>query len=370
MKPLVKVLFLLFLSIQCMTAFVVAAGRENNEGPIHKAANPSDELSKFLHKVKEMSFLKNLIILKDGEIIVEEYLNDGQPDQINDIRSASKSILSAVLGIAVKDGYIDSIDQKVIDFFPEYISDKLDPRIYKLRIRHLITMTSGFKIKESAAVYRQLYHSPDWIEHILNIQFNAEPGKKFNYHSFNTHLLSATISKATGVSTFAYAKAFLFSPLGISNVKWEKDPNGYHIGGWGLSMTAKDMVKLGALYLNNGRHKETQLIPAEWIRSSTTEKIGMIGTYYSGWNKSYGYGYLWWIKRLDSKIDIPFAMGHGGQRIAILPEADAVIVTQAEPNPGPSTSFKRHRAVDSLLFDDVVPYLLRYQSKRKAMAGK
>ena len=297
--------------------------------------------------------------MKNNEVIVEEYLNGGRPDQINDIRSASKSILSAILGCAIKDGYIDSIDQKVIDFFPEYKSDKLDPNIYKLKIRHLITMKSGFNIKETAKVYQQLYDSPDWVEHILQLQFNKEPGKKFNYHSFNTHILSATITKATGMSTLEYATAVLFSPLGTTKIKWEKDPKGYCIGGWGLSMTAKDMAKFGTLYLNDGIYGGNQLIPAEWIKSSTTEKTGMIGTYYSGWNKAYGYGYLWWVRRLDNKIDIPFAMGHGGQRIVIIPNVNAVMVTQAEPNPKPPTSsYKRHRAIDALLFGDFAYFLL------------
>jgi len=126
-----------------------------------------------------------------------------------------------------------------------------------------------------------------------------------------------------------------------------------------LHMNAKDMAKFGTLYLNNGLFKGTQVVPLEWIKLSTIERTGMIGTYYSGWNRSYGYGFLWWVKRIDENTDIPFAMGHGGQRIAFIPETNAVMVTQAEPNPKPpSSSFKRHRAVDSLLFDDFAYYLL------------
>jgi CubicO group peptidase (beta-lactamase class C family) len=128
-------------------------------------------------------------------------------------------------------------------------------------------------------------------------------------------------------------------------------------------MTAWDMAKFGLLYLNNGIYKGSQVIPQEWIKASTIERTGMIGTYYSGWNKSYGYGFLWWIKRIDNGSDIPFAMGHGGQRIAILKDANAVIVTQAEPNPKSYTSFKRHKAVDSLLFNDLAPYLTGKQEK-------
>jgi CubicO group peptidase (beta-lactamase class C family) len=148
--------------------------------------------------------------------------------------------------------------------------------------------------------------------------------------------------------------------LGITKVIWEKDPNGYHTGGWGLSMSARDMLKFGILYLNKGSYEGEQLIPVEWVKLSTTEKTGMIGTYYSGWNKAYGYGYLWWVRRLDDKIDVPFAMGHGGQRIAFRPNANVVMVTQAEPNPNPpKNSYKRHRVIDSLLFEDFSFILLK-----------
>ena len=113
-------------------------------------------------------------------------------------------------------------------------------------------------------------------------------------------------------------------------------------------------------YLNDGFFQGTQVVPSEWVKLSTIERTGMIGTYYSGWNKTYGYGYLWWVRRLDDKIDAPFAMGHGGQRIAILSNANAVMVTQAEPNPKPpSSSYKRHKAIDSLLFEDFAYFLLK-----------
>jgi CubicO group peptidase (beta-lactamase class C family) len=358
MKNVALILVAFLMAAYGFTFFNCTDGETSPDKSIIRIETKSGNLSSLLRKAEEMPYLKSLIILKNGEMIVEKYINGGGPDQIHDIRSASKSVLSAILGIAIKDAYIDSIDQKIIDFFPEYISDKLDPKIYDLSIRHLITMKSGFNIKETAEAYQQLYKSSDWVEHILHLPFREAPGEKFNYNSFNTHLLSAAISKATGMSTLDYARSVLFSPLGIAEIKWEKDPKGNCVGGWGLSLKAQDMVKFGTIYLNNGRFKGVQVIPSQWIKSSTIEKTGMIGTYYSGRDKSYGYGFLWWVKRIDNHIDIPFAMGHGGQRIAIIPDVNAVLVTQAEPNPEPSDSFKRHRSLDSLLFNDFAPYLL------------
>jgi CubicO group peptidase (beta-lactamase class C family) len=330
---------------------------ENNK-PLSQSETKTVSLSGILDKADEMQYLKSLLILQNGKLIVEKYCNGGGREQLHDIRSASKSILSAILGIALKDGYIEGIDQKIIDFFPEHISDDLDPRIYDLSIRHLITMKSGFKIAESSKIYAQMYASSDWVAHILHLPFAEQPGEKFNYHSFNTHLLSATITNATGMSTLEYARSVLFKPLGITSVQWNQDPKGYYIGGWGLSLNARAMLKFGMLYLNRGVFDGISIIPADWIEWSTSPSTGLMGTYYSGWNQSYYYGFLWWIKRAGQTIDIPFAMGHGGQRIAFIPDAKAVLVTQAEPNPKPSISFKRHRAIDSLLFDDVVDYLI------------
>ena len=363
LRNLASIIIAHFLVLGIVTVAACGSAQKNSAKPLNQDGLRSKELSSILRKTEKMRYLKSLIIVKNEEWLIEKYMNGGSPNQFYDLRSASKSILSAILGIAIKDGYLDSIDQKVMDFFPEHITDDLDPRVYDLRIRHLITMKSGFKVKENAKAYHQLYNSSDWINHILHLPFITNPGEKFNYHSFNTHLLSATITKATGMSTLEYATQVLFLPLGIPKVLWEKDPKGYYIGGWGMSLKAQDMTKIGLLYLNDGKFQETQVVPSEWVKSSTTERTGMIGTYYSGWNKTYGYGYLWWVKKIDGKIDIPFALGHGGQRIAFIPKVNAVMVTQAEPNPKTSTSYKRHRAVDSLLFNDFASYLLKSYDK-------
>ena len=120
------------------------------------------------------------------------------------------------------------------------------------------------------------------------------------------------------------------------------------------------MAKFGLLYLNNGKFGGTQIVPTEWIKQSTIVRSGMLGTYYSRWKRTYGYGYLWWVKRIDGKNDIPFALGHGGQRIAFMPDVKVVMVTQADSMVKPSTSHKQHRAIDSLLFDNLAKYFLKH----------
>jgi CubicO group peptidase (beta-lactamase class C family) len=335
-----------------------AGGHKNRCISFHNESN-MDRLSGILWEAENMPFLKSLIVIQDGNVVIEKYMHAGAPDLTIDLRSASKSILSAILGIAIRGGYIKGIDQKVMDFFPDYSLDELDPRIPVLTIEHLVTMTSGFKVKENAETYQGLYESSDWIGHILNLPMNSNPGEKFNYLSLNAHLLSAIITRATGMSMLAYTKQVLFLPLSIEQVVWEQDPQGYYIGGWGMSLKARDMANFGMLYLNNGKIGQMQVVPSHWVKQSTTARSGMIGTYYSRWDKNYGYGYLWWIRRLDTDIDIPFALGHGGQRIVILPTANSVIVTQAEPSVDSSNSRKNHRAIDSFIFGSLSGYLLK-----------
>jgi CubicO group peptidase (beta-lactamase class C family) len=342
--------------------FLIAAcvgGHKDRCKPLPKNASGGDKLAEIMCKAENIPCLKSFIVNQGGKFIIEKYMHGGGPDQLIDLKSASKSILSAVLGIAISEGYITSIDQNIMDFFPDYQSDDIDPRTQKITIRHLATMKSGFGVKESAKAYQRLYDASDWIGHILGLPIESNPGVEFNYLSFNTHLLSAIITRATGMSTLAYAKQTLFSPLTIDRVIWEQDPQGYCIGGWGLSMRARDMVKFGLLYLNDGKAGQQQVVPSSWIKQSTVERTGMIGTYYSRRDKEYGYGYLWWVKRFENTIDIPFASGHGGQRIAFISKANSVIVTQADPSVSSSNSHKYHRAIDSLLFEDLAIYLLQ-----------
>lgn len=333
-------------------------GNENRENPLTENKINHIKIPSILAEAEGMPYLKSLIIIKDDNWMIEEYMHGGGSDRYIDIRSASKGILSAVLGIALHEKFVDNLDQKVMTFFPEYRTNDLDPRVFDLTIKHLITMKSGFGVKENSKAYQHLYQSSDWVKHILHLRFKTSPGKQFNYLSFNTHLLSAIITKTTGMSTLAYSKQVLFSPLGIDEVRWERDPGGYTIGGWGLSLRARDMAKFGLLYLNGGKWGEIQIVPSDWVKQSTTDRTGMIGTYYSGRDKSYGYGYLWWIKRVEVNYDIPFAAGHGGQRIAFIPKANTVVVTQCDPAVNSINSHKQHRDVDSLLFDNFAAGLL------------
>ena len=181
-----------------MALFLIAAcagGHKDRCKPLSNNASETYKLSEIVCKADNIPCLKSFIVIQNGEFIIEKYLHGGGPDQFIDLKSASKSILSAVLGIAISEGYITSIDQKIMDFFPDYLKDDIDPRTPEITIRHLITMKSGFGLKESAKAYQRLYDASDWIGHIFSLPIKSNPGDEFNYLSFNTHLLSAIITQ-------------------------------------------------------------------------------------------------------------------------------------------------------------------------------
>lgn len=275
--------------------------------------------------VREGDFgINSLFVVRNGFLVAEEYFAPFQPDSAQHLFSATKSVISILIGMAIEDGYIRSVDQPVLDFFPEIAPDMLDERKRRMTIAHLLTMTAGLDWYEMAPYngdsMRQMIASPDWMAFVLAQPVAHEPGAVFCYNSGASHLLSALLHAATGQSTLAYAEERLFAPLGIAGVSWRTDPQGVNIGGWGLSLTTRDMVKLGYLYLRQGEWDGVQLVPAAWVTASTTWHATSAAPL-DGW----GYGYQWWLIP-----DLPYrvfeARGLLGQHIVVIPDLDLVVV--------------------------------------------
>ncbi len=212
----------------------------------------------------------------------------------------------------------------MLDFFPEIDASTLDERKRQMTIAHLLTMTSGLDWRELAPYngdsMAQMMASPNWVEFVLEQPMAHAPGKVFSYNSGTSHVLSALLQRVTGVSTLAYAQEHLFDPLGISDITWRVDPQGVNIGGWGLSLTTRDMAKVGYLYLRQGLWDNVQLVPSKWVRASTTWQSTGTGPL-EGW----GYGYQWWLIP-DLPYEVFEARGLLGQHIMVIPELDLVIV--------------------------------------------
>jgi len=278
----------------------------------------------------------SLLIVRHGELVYEKYFGSYlKPEKTVKIYSVTKSVYSALVGIAMDQELLDSLDHKVSEYFPEYFYPFTDPRMYKVTLRHLLTMSSGFNWGELSPIQYQWMNSDNWVEAAINLGFIDDPGAEFDYCTANTQILSGILTKLTGESLIDYAQDNLFTPLGIptNHWSWGMDDHGYAIGGFGMNLRPRDMARFGYLYLNQGYWDGKQVISAKWVQESTRSQI----------KTGYGpeYGYLWWV---HPSTDLPSyeAQGSGGQSIYIVPGLDMVVVVTgnrsgfgAPEDPGP-----------------------------------
>lgn len=275
--------------------------------------------------------IHSVIIYKNGTIPYEKYFEPFNKDVLHNLKSTSKGVISTLTGIALDEGYIDSLEEHVLPYFPEYdVKDSTEKS--DITLRHLLTMTSGLKWNENDLNSMYTFFVDKRIaKRVLNLPLVSEPGTTFNYNTGLTHLLSVIIAKASGMSTLEFAEDVLFEPLNIQNVEWDTDREGYHIGGSELFLTPRAMTKFGVMYLHNGEYFGQQIVPEDWVAESKTTQ--MQGSFFGA---SIQYGYLWWLDignplftYLDNE-DRYLAIGARGQRILICPELDAVVVITAD----------------------------------------
>lgn len=285
--------------------------------------------------------IHSVLIVRNGHLVLEAYFDPYDKDTSHVVHSVTKSITSGLVGISIREGYINGVDQLVLDQFPERTVANLDPAKQAMTLEHLLTMTSGLDWPEIGSPYvspsnpvGQMLRSPDFVQFVLDRPMDEEPGTTFNYNSGASHLLSAIIQSKTGASTLSFAQEHLFGPLGISSVYWPSDPGGISSGGFGIRMTPRDMAKFGYLYLNDGLWDGVQIVPDEWVETSTkTHSV-----------ESSLYGYQWWI---DSEYY--WARGILGQHIVVVPNLDMVVVFTSELTGG-SQPFSITSLLDNFVF--------------------
>jgi len=264
---------------------------------------------------KKKALIQSVIVIRNGYLVMEAYFPPFKKDTKHQLFSCTKSINAAALGIAINEGYIKGIDQKVLDFFPEYEVENMSPEKADRTIRNLLMMSSGILNSDNA-----LSNSNDRVGTYLNLPLDFTPGSRFSYDNGASHMLSAITQKATGKTTFEYAKEKIFNPLGIKDVAWPADTKGISMGSGGVQMMPLDMAKFGYLFLKNGKWDGRQIVPEQWVKDSTKK-------YLENPNEgNRGYGYQWWINR---KVEGFNAHGMRGQRIFVLPKHDIVVVFTA-----------------------------------------
>jgi len=262
----------------------------------------------------------SVLIIRHGYLVTEVYFPPYTREIKHPLHSISKSVTSTMTGIAIEEGHIESVQQKVLDFFPVIAKETKDNNLKDLTVEHLLTMSAGFNTNTLPNFYNQDL-SFDSIEYILthsNVLW--KPGETFFYDSGMPHVLSAIIQQTSGLTLEAYAQKKLFEPLGITDFSWQSDPQGITTGYTGLSLQPRDMAKYGYLYLHNGKWNGKQIVPATWVESSTTGHMETKGLMNAA--EDDGYGYYWWIDSFGGYS----AHGHGGQYIFVVPGLDMIVV--------------------------------------------
>ncbi len=299
----------------------------------------------------ELETLYGLLVVKDDFLIAEDYFNGSSVGQRTLLQSASKSYLSALVGIAIEQGCLSSIEQKMIDFFPEVADQIIDPRKRQITIREMLQMRAGYPDEETDPAYLEALYWGVYPPLIVEFPLVSEPGTGFNYSNLTFNWLAIMLARACGTDLKSYAQQHLFQPTDTEVGDWLQDRDGHYIGSGGIHVTARDAARFGLLYLNNGEYEGDQIIPADWVHDSLQTYSENARDY--GMSLSFrdlGYGYGWWTARAG-KHDFSFAWGHGGQLIVLLDELDMVIVTTADPFFGQhdDQSWKHEKAIINLV---------------------
>lgn len=277
-------------------------------------------------EARELDRLHAVIIARHGEVIAEERLRGPGLDTPVNIKSASKSVLSAITGIAIGQGVLEGVDQPIAPILSADLPASPDPRLSDLTVGHLLSMQAGLG-RTSGDQYGRWVTSPNWVRHALARPFDDEPGGRMIYSTGTSHLMSAVLTRASGRSTHALAVDWLGEPLGIRIPPWPQDPQGVYFGGNDMLMSPRDLLRFGELYRLDGEIDGRRILPEGWVEESWRSRT------VSPWSgNDYGYG---WFSRRSNGHDVRFAWGYGGQMLFIVPSLDLTVVMISDPGPHP-----------------------------------
>lgn len=317
-------------------AAIVSCAPQSLDLPRGKASKSMDEaFAAYLEATSkaEKQEMHSVMVVQHGKVLEEIWLNGGAPDLPHELWSVSKTFTSAAVGFAIDEGYI-TLDDKLVDFFPDKLPEVVSDNLAAVRIRDLLSMSCGHDTEPSNIV-RNPGAESDWIKSFLEWPVEHTPGTYFCYNSYGTFMLSAIITKTTGQKVVDYLQPRLFDSLGIEAPTWAENPQGINCGGWGLKLKTEDLAKMGVCILNGGKYNGKQVIPADYVKQMTTKKIdcfpaGMrpeeahakgLNADNSDWVQ--GYCFQMW----RSRNNVVRADGAWGQYILVMPDKDAVVVT-------------------------------------------
>ncbi len=299
--------------------------------------------------------LRSLLVSWQGRLVAEHYAKGVRATTLANVKSASKGIITALVGVAIAQGHIPSVDTPLSTWFPAVGRDA-DTRKRTLTLEHLLTMQTGLA-STSGRNYGAWVRSRDWVRAALARPMVSDPGTTMEYSTGTSHVLSAILTRATGMSTWAFARETLARPLGFTLARWPRDPQGIYFGGNDMLLTPRQMVQVGEVYRRDGvappdaTTPGAQLVPAAWVQASCTPRTR------SQYDADREFGYGWWIQDIGGHTAC-FAWGYGGQYIMVFRDLDLVVVATSSPD----VSDERHghrRALLDLIADEIVRPLSR-----------
>jgi CubicO group peptidase (beta-lactamase class C family) len=310
----------------------------------------AERLDSVFTAARRLDGLTSLAIHVGGKLVRQTFQN-GLADEraLTNVKSIAKSILSILMGIAIDRGHLGGIHDPLARYLPGRFAK---PSAFAhLDIRHLLTMTADL-----VTDWRLVASSPNWVDYLLARGSTGTLGH-FRYSTPASHLLSVLLTHATGLSTLAFAERHLFRPLGITNLRWQTDPQGYYRGGNDLHLGTGDLARIGHLMLDDGLYGGQRVVSAGWVRASTRKQVEITGDEADpvGRLALQGYGYLWWTARPGGE-DAYLGWGNGRQYLLVLPRLRAVVTLTSHYNRQPSLS--HHRGVVSLI-DSIIELLAR-----------
>jgi CubicO group peptidase (beta-lactamase class C family) len=309
-------------------------------------------LAQALERAAELPNLRGILVSQRGEIVLERYTGGAGADQATNVKSASKSVLSALVGIAISEGRIRGTDQPISDFFPAYFARPgVDPRKRGITVGHLLSMQAGLE-STSFGEYGAWVGSRHWVNAALDQPMVDEPGGQMLYSTGSTHLLSAILTRATGKSTWAYANEKIAEPLGFRIRPWQRDPQGIFFVGNDMYLTPRQMLRFGQMWLDGGVYRGRRIVPEAWVRESVRPRTT------SPFN-GHGYGLGWWSRDSGGRR-VSFAWGYGGQYVFVVPELElvAVFISRSDRPRAPGHLPAIHAIVDEFLIPGAAARML------------
>lgn len=265
-----------------------------------------------------------VIVACNGEPILEEVFEGPGLDTPVNIKSLAKTFVAAVVGAAIHQALIDSVDEPILPLLRDRIPQSVDPRLESVTVAHLLSMSSGLE-RTSGPGYGAWVNSDNWIRHALTRPFVDVPGEAMQYSTGDFHILAAALTETSGRSLLALSRDWIGDPLDIRIPAWDRDPQGIYFGGNNMRLSPRALLALGELYRNNGTADGERVLPPGWVDTSWTRRVR------SPWSGD-GYGFGWFIRRAKG-TDIYYGRGYGGQMLYVVPELALTIVITADPTP-------------------------------------